>query len=200
MGYTDTMRKYLLILTLLIASSASAQDGTTIFDMFRNLGATECESLIREGDTYMVGSIRAANLEEWDAAFYHQENAFHTFLKAHFGWCDEEPENKKLAKQRLDENQAYHNKLTCNYHVIQAHHASVRSQLALEHLGSASVALKHAKDSLSAVDEAIKFCAYDEERADGLIETRVGGEKAIVLIEYQMLLEEADGTAVTIFK
>lgn len=178
---------------MLLSSSVFAQEEEerSFFEILKNLGMSDCQVFLQQGDTYSQAMVEAAASKQWDAAFYHDENAFHSYLKA-MGHCDAEPENHVLALERLEHNKTNGEKLTCNYHTVQAHDASLRAQLALEHIEDSAQALRHAKLSISYINDAIKYCAFDPARVEKLKKTREGGVEAIALIEY-MIQVEKDG-------
>jgi len=184
------MKKYLILLVLL-SSSVAAQEEVSLFDFLKNMGMSDCQVFLQEGDTYSTVSIEAAKNGEWDAAFYHDENAFHSYLKA-FGHCDLEPDNRQLALSRLELNQKNGDILSCEYHTSESHKASVRAQLALKHIEDSDQALRHAKSSIRSIDDALNFCSFDKERVKKLEEIRISGVKAVALIEY-MIQVEKDG-------
>lgn len=174
-------------LLILLASPVSAQEKDfNLFDYIKSLGTTDCEAFLQQGDSYSKIVVQTAVKKDWDAAFYHDEAAFDSYLKA-VGYCDLEPENKALAKERLEKNHLLGQWLACTFHVVQAHDAS---QLSLEHIEDTQQALEHARDSISFVDMAIKLCEYDPEKVARLKKIRVDGVKAITLIEMQMIIEE----------
>lgn len=164
--YTRGMRTLLLIL-LIFSGSAIAEDETqSFFDFLKGLGRSDCAAFLDNGDALINASNKAANEADWDAAFYYDDQAFHSYMKA-FGHCDGEPENKTKAEERLEGSQLHGNQLACIYHITEAQSAYQRSTLALDHLNSASISLKHATDSLVILSgEAERFCAFDEDRSN----------------------------------
>ncbi len=192
MCYSCSMKKYLILLALL-SSSVFAQevDEQGLFDLLKNIGMSDCEVFLQQGDLYSQASLEAASVSNWDAAFYHDENAFHAYLKA-FGHCGDEPDNRQLALSRLELNQKNGDILSCEYHTSESHKASVRAQLALKHIEDSDQALRHAKSSIRSIDDALNFCSFDKERVKKLEEIRISGVKAVALIEY-MIQVEKDG-------
>ena len=189
--------KKLITLLLLFLSPLSAQESeefTVTFDLaeyVKSLVETDCETFIRQGNQYSKIAIESAMNQNWDQAFYHDEIAFDSYMKA-FGHCDDE--NKETAKVRLDENLLAGKWLTCTYHTVEAHNASVRANAALANKDESAVqALNHAKDSLASLDSAIRFCEYDQNKVDNLTKIRVGGLRAIALIEFEIKLVEESG-------
>lgn len=159
------MRTFLLILLVFSGPVFAQDEPPSFFDFLKGLGKSDCEAFLDNGDALIDASNKAANNKDWDASFYYDDQAFHTYLKA-YGHCDEEPENKQKARERLDAAKLHGNQLACLYHVTDAEAAYKRSELALEHLKSASISLKHAKESLRILEsEAEKFCAFDEGRS-----------------------------------
>jgi len=189
--------KKLIILLLIFLSPLSAQENeefTVTFNLteyIKSLGETDCETFLRQGNQYSKIAVESAMARNWDQAFYHDEIAFDSYMKA-FGHCEDE--NRESAKVRLDENYLVGKWLTCTYHTVEAHDASVRANASLANKDESAVqALEHAKDSLASLDSAIQFCAYDQEKVDNLTKIRVGGLRAIALIEFEIKLVEESG-------
>ena len=166
----NVVMRILFIFLILFSATANAEP-KTFFEHLMSLGKTECEAFLDNGDALVNASNKAANKKDWDEAFYYDEQAFHTYLKA-FGHCDAEPENKEKAISRLDINQAHGDELTCVYYISESMDAYQRSTLALEHLESASISLKHANQSLSAIENAENFCAADVNRIDQITQLK----------------------------
>lgn len=192
------------LLILLLLSPLSAQEEETeititfnLSEYVKSLGESDCETFLRQGNQYSKIAVESTMAQNWDQAFYNDEQAFESYMKA-FGHCDNE--NKELARSRLDENQLIGKWLTCFYHTIESRNASVRAHAFLEKkesvsqsLESVTQSLKHARDSLQSLDNAIRFCTYDQTKVDELIRIRTGGVKALALIlEYEEILIEGN--------
>lgn len=154
------MRTTLLIL-LMFSGTVFAQEQPSFFDFLKGLGKTDCEAYLDNGDALINASNKAANADQWDEAFYYDDQAFHTYLKA-YGHCDEEPENRDKVRERLDQSKLHGNQLACFYHLKEAASADKRASLAVDHLKSASIALKHVQHALTILSQdAKRFCSFD---------------------------------------
>lgn len=192
------MKKLLItLLILLLLSPLSAQEEEETFtvtfnlsEYVKSLGESDCETFLRQGNQYSKIAIESAIAQNWDQAFYHDEQAFESYMKA-FGHCDNE--NEDLARIRLEENQLVGKWLTCTYHTVESRNASARAQVFLKNKESVTQALQHARDSLRSLDNAIRFCEHDQKKADELIRIRASGVKAIArIIEYEELLTDGN--------
>jgi len=173
------MRTFLLILLVFSGPAFAQEEPPSFFDFLKGLGKSDCEAFLDNGDAMINASNQAANNKDWDESFYFDDQAFHEYLKA-YGHCDEEPENKTKAQERIESSKLHGNQLSCLYHVTEAESAYRRSELALEHMKSASVSLKHAKDSFKILQtEAQQFCAFDEGRSEYVFKLKELVEKTV---------------------
>ena len=156
------------------------------------MGKTECQAFLDNGDALVNASNKAANNKEWDEAFYYDEAAFDVYMKA-WGHCNDEPENQEKARSRLDINQEHGKTLTCVYYISESTDAYQRSTLALEHLKSASISLKHANHSLWELENAEKYCAFDSERTDTTIELKELVTETVGVLEAHIAEHGEDG-------
>lgn len=193
--YNAFMRILFLSLVLFSSSVFAQSDRSSFFDYLRNLGNTECQAFLNNGNALVTASNKAADSKDWDNAFYYDEEAFHTFLKA-WGHCDEEPENKEKAMIRLDEIQLHGRELSCMYHLSEASSAYQRSTLALEHIGSVSIALKHAKQSVWSLSDAEKYCAFDDSRIEHITKLRTVVTETVRILEEHVTEHGEDGIVV----
>ena len=173
------MRTFLLILLVFSGSAFAQEEPPSFFDFLKGLGKSDCEAFLENGDALIDASNKAANKKDWDASFYYDDQAFHTYLKA-YGHC----EDKTKAKERLTASRLHGNQLACLYHVTDAEAAYKRSELSLEHMKSASISLKHARESLRILEaEAEKFCAFDEGRHDYVLQLKEFVTKAVAELQ-----------------
>ena len=111
-----------------------------------------------------------------------------------FGHCGDEPDNKQKARERLEFSQLRGNQLSCLYHASEAQSAYQRSSLALEHLESASVSLKHAKDALRIITgDAERFCSFDEARSERISQLKKLVSETITALEEHIAEHGEDG-------
>jgi hypothetical protein len=176
------MRTLLLIL-LIFSGSAFAQEKPSFFEYLKSLGKTDCQAFLDNGDALINASNKAYNGNNWDEAFLYDNEAFHTYMRA-FGHCDDEPENLQKSRERLDAALVHGKQLACLYHITEAQAAYQRSTLALEHLKSASISLKHAEESRTILDtDAEKFCSFDEGRRDTVNQLKDLVSQTIIALE-----------------
>ena len=187
--------RILLFSLIFFSSWAFAQERSSFFDYLLSLGKTECEAFLDNGDAILNSSNKAASVKDWDNAFYYDEQAFHTFMMA-WGHCGDEPENQQKARTRLDDIQQHGKILSCSYHLSEASSAYQRSTLALEHLESVSISLKHAKQSVWSLDDAETYCAFDESRIEHIQKLRTVVSETIVILEEHIVEHGEDGIKV----
>jgi len=118
--------RVLLILLIFLSTAVTAEEDLmeftvetekkSLFQLLKELGKSDCEAFIDNGDALVNASLRAGVEKDWDQMFYYDEHAFETYLKA-YGYCDDEPENKQKAKERLEEHYERTKLITCVYHM-----------------------------------------------------------------------------------
>jgi len=186
--YTLRM-KALFLLFLLTPFACFAQDEEVVESLFEKLTTfvlgTECERILREGETNIQITVRAAEREAWDTAFYYLDEAFFAILRA-ASLCDDEPHNLPLVEQYFKEHSDLTEKLVCSYHYQEARRRLLLGMDAIEENIDFETALYEVNWATYYLDEAIDRCAYDEVRVSALLESRDISYDLLELINIQL--------------
>ena len=147
-------------------SSVSAQ--TLVEKATEFVLGTECEQHLRSAERFSSVSLYAADAKEWDWAFRNDEMAWAALIMAQ-SYCEDEPENLKVAEEYFEEHLVISERLICSYHASEA---SKFTSLAMETLKQDEIdvneTLFNARWATYYLEEAIEKCAFSPERVKTL--------------------------------
>lgn len=142
---------------------------------------TKCEQHLRSAERFSSVSIYAADAGEWDWAFRNDEMTWRALILAQ-SYCEDEPENLKIAKGYFEEHLTISERLVCSYHTSEARRFTGLAKKALEQ-SDVNETLFNARWATYYLDEAIERCAFDPEIVNLLIRLRDEAYKLITGLE-----------------
>ena len=184
----------LLILLVFLSATVVADDITigeaikieekSLFEYLKGMGKSDCQAFLDNGDAIVNSSLKALGNKDWDEMFYYDREAFHMYLRA-FGYCDDEPENKQKARERLDDHFQRGKIITCAYHMTEAQDAYQRATLALDQFEDPIQSLSHAKSSVYSLNDSERFCKSFPEKMEAIKQLKeLVGESITILEKY----------------
>ncbi len=185
------MRVFILLL-LFSPFACLAQDKSILEKFAEAIIGTECEQHIKDAIRNTANSIEFAEDDEWDAAFYYNEQAFFSLLSA-ISYCRDEPENLQNAERYFEDHKDIDQQLTCSYHALEAEKRITAAKIEFLDNGDYKEALYEANWGMYYLEEAVKWCDYDLQKVEELLVVMGEGYRLVDLIKNYVYTDVIEG-------